>query len=328
MLAKKRCCILSFDYSDFDVNLNVSAFYRLAGYLIVSSRRFSECDLLVFLRGIPPRVFSEYTGSIHFYNYVLECDLNLRDYFPNASFITAISISHQGDSLNNCLSIDGYLPVSPSLWHFPFQISRRSSLPLHVSNYKPLVDDPFQKQLISLAQTGKIRVYGSKWDRVQILARPLSYLSANLILNTTSVCYGLMYPYQRGKSLSGRMWQAPIQGCVVISEKDTNPFLCPGVFAVNSFSDPLSFSCLNPAELARQASEFWLLKTKLLANDLDLGLDWTRLPFEVTRARLLMLLQHCEFSYDIYFLKTMFYLKCRIMESFRFLKNRLFTLHL
>ena len=325
MLPKKRCCILSFDYSDFDVLLNVSAFYRLAGFLIVSPKQFSECDLLVILRGIPPRVFSEYTGLIHCYDYVLECDVDLHYYFPNASCVSVISISRQRDSLNDSSTIYGYLPVIPSLWHFPLQFTRRSSLPLHVSNYKPLVDDPFQQQIIALAKAGKLRVYGSKWDRIKISARPLSYLSANIILRTTSLCYGLMYPYQRGKSLSGRMWQAPIQGCVVISEKETNPFLCPGVFAVESFSDPPLIQRHNPDVLARQASEFWLTKTNLLANDLDLFLDWSRLPFEVTRARWLMLKQHCEFSYELYVLNSIFRLKCRVKELLRSFKQRLPT---
>jgi hypothetical protein len=312
---------MSFDYSDFDVLLNVRAFYRLSGFLIVSSSRLSDCDLLVVLRGIPPRVFCEYTGPIHFYDYVLEHKLNLRDYFPNATFISIVSLSQRHAIADNCRAIYGYLPVIPSLWYLPFCFLRRSSLPLHVSNYKPLADDPFQLQIISLVKEGKIRLYGSKWDRIQIHARPLSYLSANIMLNKTLICFGLMYPYQRGKSLSGRMWQAPIQGCVVISEKETNPFLCPGVITVESFSELPFIQRHNPAALSREASEFWLEKTKQLANDLDLLLDWNLLTFEVIRARWLLLKQHFEFNYYLYVEQTLFLLKCKVKQSFRLLKK-------
>lgn len=323
MLAKKRCCFLSFDYSDFDVLLNASTFYRLAGYLIIPPLRLPECDLLVVFRGIPPRVYTEYTGLIHFYDYVCEHEINIREYFPNASCISVVSISRQHNRITKSFFIYGYLPVIPSIWQFSLPFLRRSSPPLHVSNYKPLVNDLFQQQLISLVKAGKVRVFGSKWDRIQVRARPLSYLSANIILSTSSICYGLMYPYQRGKSLSGRMWQAPIQGCVVLSEKGSNPFRCPGVFAVENFADLPLIHSYNPDELAQAASEFWLMKTKSLANDLDLFLDWKRLPFEVSRARFLMLKQHFEFSYDFYLSKNIFLLKSNLKELLRSVRDRL-----
>jgi hypothetical protein len=158
--------------------------------------------------------------------------------------------------------------------------------------------------LISLIKRGKVRVFGSKWDRINISARPLSYLSANLILTTTSVCYGLMYPYQRGKSLSGRMWQAPIQGCVVISENDTNLFECPGVYPVDSFFDLSTVEILPAATLTQQASDFWIMKTKLLAKDLDLSIDWNQVPRVVFLSRILMFVQHCEFYFDLYISKN------------------------
>jgi hypothetical protein len=323
MPAKKNCCFLSFDYVDFDVFLNARIFYHLAGYSILSVEKSSLCDLLVIFRGIPPRIYMEYTGSIHFYDYVREHSINLSEYFPNACSITIISIDvsdHDSPSVN---SVHGYLPVFPGLWQLSIPHSRRTSRPLHISNYKPLADDPYQQQLITLIKAGIIHVYGAKWDRIQVKARPLSYLSANLKLASASLCFGLMYPYQRGKSLSGRMWQAPLQGCIVISENNTNPFSCPGVYEVSSYEESFSLECMSPSELASEAAHFWTTKTQCLAVDLNLSLNWNALPQEVAYARALMLRQHCDFLWDLLFAKGITIYGRRIATLIRALRRKL-----
>ena len=299
MQTKKNCCFLSFDYVDFDVFLNARIFYRLAGYSFLSVENLSLCNLIVIFRGIPDRIYNEYTGPIHFYDYVCEHSINLAESFPNASSITVISIEIPECDSSSVNSVYGYLPVFPSLWQFSIPLLRRTLGPLHISNYKPLADDPYQRQLITLINAGIIRVYGAKWDRIQVTARPLSYLSANFKLASASLCYGLMYPYQRGKSLSGRMWQAPIQGCIVVSEKNTNIFSCPGVFEVNSYEEFFSLDGICPTELASEAALFWIKKTKCLAVDLNLVLNWNSLAQEVAYARLLMFRQHCDFLWDL-----------------------------
>jgi len=314
MSPNKRCCFLAFDYLDFDVYLNTRTFYALAGFAPASSVKLASCDLLVVFRGIPHRVFPEFSGPIHFFDYVCQYRLELRDYFPNATSITIISIDRDQHRSTDDIHVYGYLPVIPSIWQFSFPFTRRSSLPIHVSNYKPLQEDPFQEDLLFLIKTGRIKVFGSKWERIQVKARPLSYLSANCILATASICYGLMYPYQRGRSLSGRMWQAPINGCFVITESNTNPFLCPGVFEVPSFGDLPSLEQLSSRELALQASKFWLDKTNLLARDLGLSLNWKNLPSEVVMARTLMLRQHLAFLFELYVIRIILVTKSNLLS--------------
>lgn len=143
-----------------------------------------------------------------------------------------------------------------------------------------------------------IKVYGAKWDRVEIVTHPCSYLSANLRLSKSLVCYGLMYPYQRGKSLSGRMWQAPIQGCIVISEKNTNFLGSPGVIEVEDYENLPSIDLQSPDVLAFQAAEFWLNQTNGLARSLNLTLNYNNLPTQVTLARLLLFINHIAFIWD------------------------------
>jgi hypothetical protein len=321
MSAKKNCCLLSFDYVDFDVFLNARIFYRLAGYHIVSPDNFSICDLIVVFRGIPPCTYIEYSGEIHFYDYVCEHRIKVSDYFPNATSITVITIDtsvHESPLIN---TVYGYLPVFPRLWQFSLPFAKKSTIPIHVSNYKPLIDDSFQVELITLIRAGKIRVYGAKWDRIQVKARSLSYLSANLKLASASCCYGLMYPYQRGKSLSGRMWQAPIHGCIVISENNTNIFSCPGVFEVAHFNDFLLTKEISSSELAREATSFWSEKTKCLAADLKLSLNLNSLPREIVYSRFLMLCQHCDFYWNLFVVKKSSGLTNRMAISMRAIRR-------
>jgi hypothetical protein len=315
MSATTSCVFLSFDYLDYDVFLNARVFYRLAGYYIHDSISLASCDLLVVFRGIPSRVYTEYSGPVHFYDYVLEHQIDLAYFFPNASSLTIISIQHTVDDFPFGRVIYGYLPVIPSVWQFSLPFTKRSPIPVHVSNYKPLQGDQFQQQLISQIKSSRIRVYGAKWNSIQIRARPLSYLEANLKLANAYFCYGLMYPYQRGKSLSGRMWQAPIQGCTVISEENTNIFLCPGVVEVSNFSDISHLSIERPHDLAMRAASFWLGKTNELAKDLNLTLNWNLLPKEVAFARILILFQHVEFIVNLVLVQKVFYFTARIKST-------------
>jgi hypothetical protein len=314
MSATKSCVFLSFDYVDYDVFLNARVFYRLAGYFIHGSSDLASCDLLVVFRGIPSRVYTDYSGPIHFYNYVLEHQIDLAYFFPNASSLTIISIQGSIDDFSFGRVVYGYLPVIPSIWQFSLPFAKRSPIPIHVSNYKPLQGDHFQQQLISQIRSSRIRVYGGKWNSIQIKARPLSYLAANLKLANAYFCYGLMYPYQRGKSLSGRMWQAPIQGCIVISEENTNIFFCPGVLEVSSFSDLSHLSVEHPHDLAMRAASFWIGKTTELAKDLNLTLNWNLLSKEVAFARILMLTQHVEFVINLLLVQKISYFTA-IMRS-------------
>lgn len=317
MSEKKHCCFFFFDYVDFDVYLNARIFYRLAGYTISSPEQWRQSDLLIVFRGIPTRIYSEYQGPIHFYDYVREHAIDLSAFFPHASSIIVVSIEKSTVNSSNLVSVYGYLPVIPALWQFSLPFCRKSPLPIHISNYKPLVADSYQQQLISLIKAGKIDLFGGKWDRIHVTARPLSFLAANLKLSSALICFGLMYPYQRGKSLSGRMWQAPLQGCLVISEKHTNLFSCPGVIEVESFHRLPSLDCMPPAELAKQAAQFWFGKTMILARDLNLDLNWQALSWEVASARILLLGQHCEFLWSVIVKKNLTSLKQRARAFLR-----------
>jgi hypothetical protein len=295
-MTNRSCAVVSTDYLDKDVYLNIELFYTLAGYRVyvwsqASASASRTPDLIVMLRGDPGKAWADYRGPVHVYDYVKELDVDWSDRFPHASRLERISLEG-GD-------VSGYLPVFPEIWRRSF--SRKNSLPVHLSNYKPMPADTFQRDLVSLIQQGRVRVFGGRWQLIGLPSRSLSYWQANRLIAASSCCFGLMYPYQRGRSLSGRMWQAPINGCFVISEAGTNPYALPGLIEVESFGfqeADRQFSLEECRRLSVQASVFWQNHTTNLARQLDLSLP-PQLPVALIQAQRRTLVRwHLEFLWD------------------------------
>jgi hypothetical protein len=316
-MAKPTCLIVSSDYLDLDVYLNIRAFYAAAGYrLLRTPGATSPADLLVVLRGDNGSDHQDFPGEIHIYDYVKEYVVDWSTRYPLASLLRLITLStsvsapasastltakatpsqSQPADPSRLVGVDAYLPVLPALWCVPWR--RKRPRPLHLSNFKRMKGDRYQQQLLSLIQTGAVQVYGSNWQLVDVQTHPLSYWQANRLLARSGRCFGLMWPYQRGTTLSGRMWQAPLQGCFVLSERGTDILGCPGVVELESFEATYLSRPLAPdacRQLSHEAAAFWEAHTRTLAA--ALGLD-PGLPLdgpEVRRQRRLLLLAHLQF---------------------------------
>ncbi len=295
-MPNRTCVVVSTDYLDKDVYLNIRLFYALAGYRVfvwspASPPTSRLPDLLVMLRGDPGAAWVHYDGPVHVYDYVKELDIDWSDRFPQASRLRRISLEG-GD-------VKGYLPVFPEIWRRAF--SRKNPKPVHLSNYKPMPADAYQEDLVALIQQGRVRVFGGRWQRIGVPSRSLSYWQANRLIAASSCCFGLMYPYQRGRSLSGRMWQAPINGCYVISEAGTNPYGLPGLVEVERFGPQEAdrhYSLEEGRRLADQACAFWRNHTLDLARQLELPLpaSWSKPLIQAQRRTLF--LWHLRFLWD------------------------------
>lgn len=268
-----RFHILSLDFQDLDVIWNVQLFYLGAGYRLSRHWPAQGLELLVVLRGDPGLRHQSHRGIVHVYDYVKEWQVDWRACFPNARRIQLISLFAPVGPAAGIEWVPGYLPVIPEFWQDrPFR--KREERPVHIANCKPLGDDAYQRDLGRLARRGLVRVHGRHWDRLGLRTHGLSYLEANRLLARSFCCYGLMYPYQRGTTLSGRMWQAPLQGCLVISEQGTNPLGLPGILEVERFTPDTLLSvasirdCL---QIRDAASRYWRQATDQLARGLELA---------------------------------------------------------
>lgn len=281
---QQLCRIVSSDYLDKDVYLNIRAFYRASGYRLITSAVSGDrgADLLVVLRGDNGTEFQDFCGDIHVYDYVKEYVVDWGSRYPKADHITVVSLA--ASSLVSAVGsqdlgeaaritrLDAYLPVIPALWSCRWRFKRLQ--PIHVSNFKRMGSDPYQLDLLSLIRAGTIAAYGGHWDLVGVRTHPLSYRQANHVLAASVSCFGLMWPYQRGRTLSGRMWQAPLNGCFVLSERGTDILGCPGVLERDAFdlsSANLEFSVQACRQLAHDAAAFWESHTRSLAAGLGLN---------------------------------------------------------
>lgn len=266
------CHLMSYDYQDQDVIINCRLFYSAAGFRARVNPRDEACELLVVLRGDPGERHRGYRGRVHVYDYEKGRVVDWRQRFPAAAEIVLIS-PIRPEANDGLPFIEAYVPVMARFWQLGTTLERQQRL-LHLANYKFVSGDPFHNQLIALIRSGWVEVVGSNWQHVGIQARPLSYWAANRRLARSRWCIGLMYPNQRGRSLSGRMWQAPLQGCHVISEAGTNLLNCPGVVEVAEYTrGSIQAVALPPAEeLREQATQFWHDRTQRLARQLGLSL--------------------------------------------------------
>ncbi|WP_216901310.1 hypothetical protein [Synechococcus sp. CCY 9618] len=293
-----QCHILSIDFQDLDVIWNVTLFYEATGFTV--SRRRPPCgrplDLLVILRGDPGETHREHRGDVHIYDYVKELQVDWRRCFPHARRIRLISLFRPASLAPGVHWVEGYLPVIPAFWQrSPFR--KRLTRPLHIANFKPIGDDPFQRDLAELARRDLIQVHGRHWERLGLHTQGLSYLEANRLLARSWCCYGLMYPYQRGTTLSGRMWQAPLHGCLVISERGTNPLGLPGVREVETFGPDTLLSVRSIRECAQirnAATSHWRQATERLAQQLELPPCGDPSAARLAACRRAMLAQHLQ----------------------------------
>jgi hypothetical protein len=288
------CSVMAYDYLDFDVFLNVRTFYAAAGYKVSRNWLHPKSELVVILRGNPQHTLLAYRNRVHIYDYVKELAIDWKQELPQASSIQLISIQPP-EQVTDLPYIHGYLPVVSEIWQRPIK-GKRNSL-VHIANFKfHMKDDPYQQELVRLLDAGKVQAYGGKWENVNIKTKKLSYHEANATLARSLVCIGLMHPYQRGVSLSGRMWQAPLNGCAVISEQGTNILGCPGVIEVGNFKwssiQELLGKKATPEALAREARQFWEAATRRLAADLGEVIPSSWPLAGLLRCRLELLLGH------------------------------------
>jgi len=310
------CRIVSSEYLDKDVYLNIRAFYRAAGYrLIPPTPRFDgasvrQADLLVVLRGDNGSDLQDFRGPIHVYDYVKEYVVDWARRYPAAAHITVVALaasschpaveSHcSSDDSPRVSRVDAYLPVIPALWMRPWP--GKGQQPVHISNFKRMGDDAYQNDLLALIRAGVVRAFGANWQLAGVKAHPLSYRQANRLMAASACCFGLMWPYQRGRTLSGRMWQAPLNGCFVLSEKGTDILGCPGVLERETFHADAATLVLPPQacrELVLEASAFWESHSRSLAAALGLNPGLSLTSADLRPERALLTLWDLEFRWN------------------------------
>lgn len=260
---------------DKDVFINTRIFYKRAGYKYIGFNKL-KADLIVVLRGDPQKIM-HYNGTVHIYDYVKISIVNWKDYFPDATKIFLISLSQSKESLG-VFNVFSYLPVIPEFWH---KIARnpKSRIPIsHIGSYKPIQNDSITNFFVQLLVNKNVRVFGNNWHVVGIETHGVSHYEANLKFAMSDLTLGIMYPYQRGKTLSSRAWHGPIHGCMILSseEERISGLTIPGNHYTinNNWEESIDYHLSNRCreQIRNEATEFWENETIKLASVLNLVL--------------------------------------------------------
>jgi hypothetical protein len=269
------------DGFDLEILANLVGFYTGCGFEVRVGRTVEPADLLVIQRGRcdPAVVFPHAYRECHIYDYVFDGTAEAWACFPNAKAVVVISPTGE---LRGSIPAQGPIitsmpPVVTQLWRFDEPKGQRPTRLVHIGHRKPIGStDPWQAELEAVARAGRCEFFGSGWLDLAD-APPSENLHGSIHLRDVGPIYrrsqralGIMYPYQRGKTISSRMWQAPLAGCLLLSEAVLAGRPLPGVELVSSYwsaIDPKPATIL-PHTIAHAATEFWDRQTKDLAATL------------------------------------------------------------
>jgi hypothetical protein len=277
----KKCCIVGVDGYDVDALANMYAFYEGCGYSVVASRVPLPADLVVIQRGNGKSniEFPIVPEAIHIYDYVRHGTSSYLTVVPKQSktyVISPIDVGSCGNPISNNW-IRGFYPVVPDLWMKDLSQSKVEYSLVHLGHKKPQ-DDEFQESLAALVLAGSVDVWGRGWSGpLNKVHGPISLHECSGIYRRSMNALGVMYGAQRWNSLSGRMWQGPLNGCGVYSESIAPTFDAPGVYVIPSYDNlEIVPSSLNTRiDLSRLSKSYWESETELLAK--AMGLTYKRL---------------------------------------------------
>ena len=277
----RSCVIVGLDGSDPDVLANLVLFYSACGFDVSRSPIPVDCDLLVIQRGAyGGEVFEARAAACHIYDYVRMGTSDFHQSFPNISAVAVISPTTpvSGQSMPATV-IKSFHPVISELWANRDPGTRRAHRFIHVGHRKAnAANDKWLAQMDSVALSGRCHMWGSGWQELSAadsstIHEPATLHQCQAIYRQAEFAFGVMYPMQRGTTISGRAWQGPLNGCLVYSEALVPDVTIPGVVLSEDFPATLEHAASpysSAAELVADASRFWNELSLNLARDLDL----------------------------------------------------------
>lgn len=283
---KRTACIVGFDGHDQCIGIMTASFYSMAGYATrLEITTPTPADLLVILRGEPPgdleMMLARY-GEVHVYGYVTKLSklyssilkgVQHKIIVPDPSYLPEGYLQEHG----NASVVISFPAVIPDFWYVPRRAKTKLQA-VHIGNYKAN-EDEVNANFVRHIVKSDVKVYGQGWRQVvrsKNYLGPLPMIDVSSIYSISEVGLGIMYPYQRGFTLSSRFFQAPLTGTPLLSEAIPLLSNCPGVFEIDYRQDDLflkdfinSRDCV---DLAENAYEYWRRSTINLANKIELDL--------------------------------------------------------
>jgi hypothetical protein len=265
----KTCLIYGHNGLDLDVTFNLVSFYKKIGFKTVFSENLVDADLLVVIRAVDkPIDLSNFQFSlIHVFDYGgWGYDKFVTSINPVISYIFTTSETTREHLINDFNFPEEHLfvalpPVETSLW---LAKERKVKFDfVHVGNFKKIEDgDLIRPQFIAAIQKFKANVWGLGWnlDNKDKYHGKSGLFEVSDIYAQAKFALGLMYPFQRNVTFSGRFWHAPLNGCYLISEAGLYSQKVPGIIETNYTIDDIKAKIQftqSKTELQSLAIRFW-----------------------------------------------------------------------
>lgn len=292
----KTCLIYGHNGLDLDVTLNLCSFYRRLGFKVFFADKLYDADLLVVLRAVDAEIdISPYHYSlIHVYDYVgWDYDAFVNTVGHSITFIFCTSPKKRERLIRELHFPEENVfvalpPVDVKLWSKSIKDVQYEIV--HIGNFKPISNGDPIKQLFNEAIIHfKTNVWGMGWtiDKNYYHGRTTLF-TVSSIYAKSKFALGLMYPFQRDVTFSGRFWQAPLNGCSVFSEYGLFTSNLPGVietdYSINDLERKIEKK-VDRIALQIKAREFWIKKYEETLNLVmptfmimkDTGFNWKKL---------------------------------------------------
>ncbi len=270
---KYTCLLYAGDGFDEEVLKNVKYMYEELEYLVAYGDVITRTNLLVLLRFSNldlNQLKNADIDEVHIFDYVCDStkiteivkarpDVRIRIYVSSQLRKDELEALQKKKMLDlNAEIVKAFYPVVTKFWKGEIRHPTKFRF-IHIGNYKSTYeDDLVSQEFLKLIYKLNCKVYGAGWDtnHKHLFAKKVRLNETVKMYAGSQYALGQMYPYQRGKTVSGRFWLAPLNGCVLISEGLISDFDFPGVIAYRDFR----FKERTLAErkaLASSAKRFW-----------------------------------------------------------------------
>ena len=264
----KTCLIYGQNGLDLDVTFNLKTFYSKLGFKVFFSDKLYNTNLLVVVRAVDqPLSLSKYTYSlIHVFDYVgWNYDSFIKSIDHSITFVFCSSEKNRRRLINNLHFPENHVfiafpPVDVNLW--VKKINNIKYEFIHIGNFKKIeTNDEYQKHFAEALKFFNAHIWGKGWKfNNRNIHGKINLFSVSSVYSKSKHAFGLMYPFQRECTFSGRFWHAPLNGCLVFSEPGIYTKSIPGIVETNyKLSDIILKSSVhtNRNYIQEIAIKFW-----------------------------------------------------------------------
>jgi hypothetical protein len=264
----KTCLIWGDDSLDLDITYNLVSFYEDLGFKVFFSWSLHKADILVVTRAMDRRnnISSFNFRLVHVYDYTgWDYDSFLLNTDPHKTFIFCTSEEKKARlAEKNNFPVDhiflAFPPVDTTQWSKKLKKLKYEFV--HIGNHKPIIgSDKFKEKFDIAVDHFRAHLWGTGWRIKNKFYRGKAGLfRVSSIYSGSQFAFGLMYPFQREVTFSGRFWHAPLNGCILLSEPGMYAGKMPGVIETDySIEDIVRKTAgnFNRKEMQEEAVVYW-----------------------------------------------------------------------